>query len=206
MNSTIDVQWQPRNDLAIDIGYVNALGRHEVVPIPFNQSRIASPTNPLCGPAAVCAKPGASPYAQSYTYGYTVQSAACANYDPYGDNCPINLPNGQQMLVTQEGGNGDLRVPYIGLADESLQYVAEGISNYNALQAHVEKTFGRGLRFGASYTFSQSKDEQSALGLFYNGNNPLDLKQAYGLSDYDRPNVFSIINYRYGLVKFGLIL
>ena len=33
MNSTLDIQWQPRNDLAIDIGYVNALGRHEIIPI-----------------------------------------------------------------------------------------------------------------------------------------------------------------------------
>jgi hypothetical protein len=51
MNSSFDIQWQPRNDLAIDIGAVDALGRHEVIPIPFNQARIATPANPLCGPA-----------------------------------------------------------------------------------------------------------------------------------------------------------
>ena len=44
MNQTLDIQWQPRNDLVIDIGYVGNLGRHEVVPLPFNQARIASPT------------------------------------------------------------------------------------------------------------------------------------------------------------------
>ena len=54
LNETLDIQWQPRNDLAIDIGYVGNLGRHEVIPIPFNQARIASPSNPLCGPAKVC--------------------------------------------------------------------------------------------------------------------------------------------------------
>ena len=54
LNSTLDIQWQPRSDLAVDIGYVNALGRHEIIPIPFNQSRIATPTNPLCGPKAGC--------------------------------------------------------------------------------------------------------------------------------------------------------
>ena len=32
MNSTVDIQWQPRNDLAIDIGYVNALGRQRSFP------------------------------------------------------------------------------------------------------------------------------------------------------------------------------
>ncbi len=81
MNATLDVQWQPRNDLAIDIGYVNALGRHEIVPLPFNQARIATPTAPLCGPAAVCANAAASPFNQSYTYGYTVQSRLLAFFD-----------------------------------------------------------------------------------------------------------------------------
>src|ERR1700722_16084127 len=92
MNSSLDIQWQPRNDLAIDIGGVNALGRHEVIPVPFNQSRIATPTNPLCGPAAVCPNP-AAPYAQSYSYGYTVQTAAGCGFLA----CTLNLPNGQPM-------------------------------------------------------------------------------------------------------------
>jgi hypothetical protein len=196
----VDIQWQPRNDLAIDIGYVSALGRHEVIPIPFNQARIASPSNPLCGPAPVCATPGTAMFPQSYTYGYTVQSSTCANYDPYVNNCPINLSNGHPMIVTQEGGNGDLRVPYIGIADESEAYVAEGISNYNALQVHIEKRLSHGISFGVSYTYSRSMDEQSALGLFYNGNNPLDLKSAYGLSDFDRPHVINI-DYHYDLPK-----
>lgn len=83
MNSTLDVQWQPRRDLAIEIGYVGALGRHEIIPVPFNQARIASPSNPLCGPTSKC--PSASPFAQSYSYGYTVeQPPGC---DPFADNC-----------------------------------------------------------------------------------------------------------------------
>src|ERR1700730_8332880 len=102
MNSTLDIQWQPRNDLAIDIGYVNALGRHEIIPIPFNQPRIATPTSPLCGPAAVCANAAGSPWAQSYTYGFTVQGTA-SGCSIFGDFCPINLPNGQPMVTTPEG-------------------------------------------------------------------------------------------------------
>jgi len=46
LNDTLDIQWQPRRDLAIDIGYVGNLGRHEIVPLPFNQAQIASPTSP----------------------------------------------------------------------------------------------------------------------------------------------------------------
>jgi hypothetical protein len=196
MNTTLDIQWQPRNDLAIDIGYVNALGRHEIVPLPFNQARIASPTNPLCGPTAVCASPSTSPFAQSYTYGYTVQSTSGSFLC-----CTATLPNGQLYQFNSEGGNVDERVPYIGYAGESEAYTAEGVSAYNALQVHVEKRISHGLQAGASYTFSRSFDEQSAMGLFYNGSNPLQLRGGYAPSDYDRTHVFNI-DYHYELPKF----
>ena len=34
------------------------------------------------------------------------------------------------------------------------------------------------IQVGASYTYSHATDEQSGLGLFYNGNNPLNLRTA----------------------------
>jgi len=178
--STFDVQWQPRNDLAIDIGYVNALGRHEVVPVPYNQPGIATPTNPING--------------QDYTYGYTV-------LDPVTFD-PINLPGTQgPMQETFEGGNTDLRVPYIGYAGESLSYTAAGVSVYNALQTHIEKRMSHGLQAGLSYTFSRSMDDQSAMGLFYDGNNPTNLHSAYGLSDFDRTHVINF-DFRYEVHNF----
>jgi len=209
MNSTLDIQWQPRNDLAIEIGYVGGLGRHEVIPIPFNQARIASPSNPLCGTAAKCPNTSA-PFAQFYTYGYTVQqgepgsSPACGfGFDP----CPISLPKGPQgqdlgqMLLNSEGGNVDMRVPYIGYGAESELYTAEGISSYNALQVHIEKRISHGLQAAVSYTFSKSLDEQSAVGLFYNGNNPLNVRDGYGPSDFDRTHVINF-DYHYDFPKF----
>jgi hypothetical protein len=203
MNSTLDIQWQPRNDLAIDIGFVNALGRHEIIPVPFNQGRIASPTNPLCGPAAVCPNP-ADPHAQFFTYGYTPSAVPGCNY--FGQftvnpACDAFLPNGTQYQFNSEGGNIDERVPYIGYAGESLSFDAAGVSAYNALQAHIEKRLSHGLQAGLSYTFSRSFDEQSALGLFYNGSNPLDLRGGYAPSDFDRTHVLNI-DYHYELPKF----
>ena len=202
MNATLDIQWQPRKDLAIDIGYVNALGRHEIVPLPFNQSRIASPGNPLCGPTAKCPNAALSPFAQSYTYGYNVQSKKPIFFN--SDPLPLQDVNGhtlEKMVATSEGGNVDLRVPYIGYAGESEAYTAEGISAYNALQAHVEKRLSHGLQAGVSYTFSRAFDEQSAMGLFYNGSNPLQLRGGYAPSDYDRTHVFNV-DYHYELPKF----
>jgi Carboxypeptidase regulatory-like domain/TonB dependent receptor len=187
INDTLDLQWQPRNDLAIEIGYVGNFGRHEVIPIPFNQALIATPTNPV--------RPG-TPFEQDYTYGYTVQTASSCS--PF---CPINLPNGQPMQVNYEGGNVDLRVPYIGYSAESETYKAAGVSAYNALQTHVEKRMSHGLQVGFSYTYSHALDEQSGMGLFFNGNNPLNLRSAYGSSDFDRTHVFNF-SYVYQLPKF----
>jgi Carboxypeptidase regulatory-like domain len=185
LNQTLDIQWQPRNDLAIDIGYVGNLGRHEVIPIPFNQAQIARPSAPI--------RPG-TPFEQDYTYGYTI-------LDPT-TFAPINLPNGQPYQANFEGGNIDLRVPYIGYSSESESYTAAGVSAYNALQAHVEKRISHGLQVGFSYTYSHALDEQSALGLFYNGNNPLNLRSAYGNSDFDRTHVINF-SYLYQFPKFA---
>ena len=95
----------------------------------------------------------------------------------------------------------DLRVPYIGYSAESETYTAAGISAYNALQTHVEKRMSHGLQVGFSYTYSHATDEQSGMGLFYNGNNPLDLRSAYGSSDFDRTHVINF-SYPYELPNF----
>ncbi len=186
LNQTLDIQWQPRNDLAIDIGYVGNLGRHEIVPLPFNQAQIASPSAPLRA---------GTPFEQDYTYGYSILTNAATF-------APQILPNGTPYQQTFEGGNVDLRVPYIGYSSESESYTAAGISAYNALQAHVEKRMSHGLQVGFSYTYSHATDEQSAMGLFYNGNNPLDLRSGYGLSDFDRKHVMNF-TYTYQLPKFA---
>jgi len=191
INYTLDFQWQPRSDLAVDIGYVGNLGRHQVIPVPFNQATIASPTSPgLAG----------TPYQQNYSYGYTVESNnSCYGAGIYG---PITLPDGTCYQANDEGGNDDLRVPYIGFADESISYKAAGVDAYNALQAHFEKRMSHGIQFGASYTWSHATDEQSGLGLFYNGNNALNLRSGYGSSDFDRTHVVSV-NYGYQAPDFA---
>jgi hypothetical protein len=182
INDTLDIQWQPRRDLAIEVGYVGNFGRHEVVPIPFNEPGIASPSHPIH-----CLSSMTNLACQQSTYGYTVEGA--------------NLNNGNPYLATYEGGNVDLRVPYIGYSAESESYTAAGVSAYNALQTHIEKRMSHGLQVGFSYTYSHALDEQSALGLFYNGSNPQHLRDAYGSADFDRTHVINF-SYVYELPKF----
>jgi hypothetical protein len=172
-NYTLDIQWQPRNDLAVELGYVGNIGRHQVIPVPFNQPVIANAANPtLAG----------GPNQQIFTYGYELG---------YGS---VQLPDGSYYLTNSEGGNVDLRVPYTGYAAESISYRAAGVDAYNALQAHIEKRMSHGIQVGASYTYSHALDEQSGLGLFYNGNNPLNLRDGYASADFDRTHV---LNFNY---------
>ena len=44
------------------------------------------------------------------------------------------------MLTNYEGGNVDLRVPYLGYSSQSESYKAAGVSGYNALQTHPSKS------------------------------------------------------------------
>ncbi len=181
INYTLDLQWQPRNDLAIDLAYVGNVSRHQVIPVPFNQPGIATAANPIHG--------------QKFTYGFTpLSNPATFTF--------ANLPDGTQYMSNYEGGNIDLRVPYIGYASESIDYKAAGVAAYNALQLHIEKRMSHGLQVAASYTYSHALDEQSGLGLFYNGNNPLNLRDGYASADFDRTHVINF-NYVYRLPNFA---
>jgi len=173
INYTLDIQYQPRRDLAVDIGYVGNRGRHEVVPVPFNQAGIATTASPI--------------HRQAYSYGYQVNDASFN---------PLLLPNGQPQLDTFDGGNTDLRVPFLGYGVNSVSYTTNGNSAYDALLTHVEKRFSHGFQGGLSYTYSHALDEQSALGLFYTGNNPNNIREGYGSSDFDRTHVVTF-NYSY---------
>ena len=175
INYTLDIQWQPVSSVLLEASYVGNLARHQVVPVPLNQAQIATPAKPING--------------QIYSYGNAVQQAG--NYYCYYDCAPAHLPDGTIYQSQYEGGNVDLRVPYLGYAAESESYKAAGIADYNALQLHAEKRLSHGLTAGASYTYSHALDEQSDIGLFYTGNNALNLRSGYGSSDFDRTHVVS---------------
>jgi len=186
-NWSLDLQWQPRNDLVLTLGYTGNHGVHLPVPIPFNQPGIATPTNPINN--------------QIYSYGYLAatptQPGGCDRFNDSSPTC-IQLP--AEAVQTTIGafaasdGNTALRSPFIGLNPNADLWTAAGISNYNALQFSVTKRMSHGLQINASYTYSHSLDEGSGLGagLFFNGNNPLDLRTSYANSDFERPHVFTI--------------
>jgi Carboxypeptidase regulatory-like domain len=117
----------------------------------------------------------------------------------YGYNVPgVNA----ESVNTFDGGNTDARVPFVGFSPNSVLYVTNGASNYNAAQLQVTKRFSHGFMINTSYTWSHALDEGSNLGLFFNGNNALNLAQNYASSDFDRTHVLSI-NYIYQVPRMA---
>lgn len=174
-NWTMDVQWQPRSTLLLDVGYVGNHGLHELLPIPFNQPGLATPSNPING--------------QIYSYGYQATDADGGSGTQLTEQVATTIGE-----FTGADGNTALRVPFIGYNPNSNFWEAEGISNYNALQVGFKKLLSHGLMVNASYTWSHVMDEGSGIseGLFFNGNNPLDPRSAYGNAAFDRTHVFTV--------------
>jgi len=172
INYSLDIQWQPSSRTVIDLGYVGNRGRHAVVPIPFNAPVIATPSNPIWG--------------QTASYGFEV-----LNQNQCGSKYCDYAPIAGEPWNTEDGGNTDFRVPYIGFSPNASFYKTAGNSAYDALQAHIDKQMSNNYMLGASYTWSHTLDEQSDLGLFFTGDDPSNLRNSWASSDFDRTSVFS---------------
>jgi hypothetical protein len=183
-NWSLDLQWQPKNDVVLTLAYIGNRGVHQPIPIPFNQPGIATPTNPING--------------QIYSYGFEAadfSSPGCGFFDP-NPPCPLLTEQVQTTIGEFSGSDGNtaLRTPFIGFNPNADYWRAEGISTYNALQFQATKRMSHGLQVNASYTYSHSLDEGSGLGagLFFNGNDPLKPRTAYASSDFDRTHVLTV--------------
>ena len=180
INFTLSMEWQPRNDIAITIGYSGNRGRHSVIPIPFNE-----PQNATAGNPPMYLGKGAHPSDQTTSYGYQVLTDTPCDSD--GDFCSI----GTEPYSFYDGGNTDIRVPYVGYSPFAAEFETVGNSAYDSLQTHLEKRLSHHVQAGVSYTWSHALDEQSDIGLFFTGNDPAHLKNSYASSDFDRTHVIS---------------
>ena len=174
INLSFKMQWQPTNDLAFTLGYSGNLGRHAVIPVPLNEPGIATPNSPIHGETA--------------TYGFQVLNQNSLFVNQFGDFDYGSIAT--EPWNTEDGGNTDFRVPYVGFSPNAAIFTTAGNSSYNALEAHLEKRLSHHVQAGVSYTFSHTLDEQSDIGLFFTGNNPNNLRQSYSSSDFDRTHVF----------------
>ena len=181
-NWSLDLQWQPKNNLVLTLGYIGNRGVHQPIPIPFNQPGVATPTNPING--------------QIYSYGFQAADSTSPACSGNNFSCPLLTEQVQTTIgeFSFSDGNTALRTPFTGFNPNADLWKAEGISTYNALQLQATQKMSHGLQLNASYTYSHSLDEGSGLGagLFFNGNNPLVPRTAYASSDFDRTHVLTV--------------
>ncbi|MGH9913669.1 MAG: TonB-dependent receptor domain-containing protein [Pyrinomonadaceae bacterium] len=101
-------------------------------------------------------------------------------------------------VTTTTVANVPQRTPFLGLAAGVSQVQTDFSSNYNSLQTSVTKRLSHGLNFLAGYTWSKSLDVSSGggaggLSAFDIGlitNDQTNLRNSYGLSDFDRTHRF----------------
>lgn len=170
---SFNTQVQIARDTSFTVGYMGNVGRHLVIPVPFNQPQVATAASPV--------------HDQTSTYGYEVLNTA----SPASTANKYN-PIASEPFDTYDGGNTDLRVPYVGYSPNAALFEAAGVSAYNALIAQVTKRMGQYLGLQASYTFSHALDEQSDVGLFFTGDNPARLRDSYASADFDRTHIFTM--------------
>ena len=67
-----------------------------------------------------------------------------------------------------------------------------GISNYNALQVRLERSFQHGFYFVSGYTYSRCQDMDSSASFAADNQNIYDLKGDYGLCGFQIKNRFNV--------------
>jgi hypothetical protein len=116
---------------------------------------------------------------------------------------PTNPVNG---VTTNTEVNAVNRVPILGIAPGGLNQANWiGISNYNSLQANVQRRLTKGIQFGLSYTYGKTLTDVTGVGSFPLGggayNNQLNPMDGYGPADFDTRHRF-VANYLWNLPSF----
>ena len=109
-------------------------------------------------------------------------------------------------ITTSTAANINLRVPYLGFSPTGINEVNVGTdSRYSSLQTSVTKRYNKGYQFNASYTRAKSLDNSSGGASSTLGGisgDQTDLKQARGLSDFNRKHRL-VGTFIYELPAFG---
>jgi hypothetical protein len=183
------IQRQLRQDLVLQINYVGSQGHRllAIHDINYANPQTCLDINTVLG-AGTCA-----PFGEDFTY--NIPQGAI----PAGMN--FQLPTGQTVAggpnspaLTISGlrryssplcnYTNPATCPSDGVPVFSEIYAEDPIanSNYNSLQASLEKRFSKGLQFQAAYTFSKSIDQASS---FENILDPVNFQRTRSLSLFD---------------------
>jgi carboxypeptidase family protein len=198
-------------DILVQLGYVGAQGHRLLAIYEVNE------TNPktCLEIIAVLGPSGCAPFGEDLFYTFTLpagQGFDLPYFNPSGPSAtgpntpclPVNTPAGCHIV----GAAGGTPITLSGLrfysspfcnplsgagcpsTPPSVGIIAEDTvakSNYNSLQALLEKRFSHGLQFQASYTWSKTLDNASS---FEDALNPFNFNATYGLSKFDARHRF----------------
>ncbi len=179
---SLGVQHQIGEGITIDVAYVGTLSRHLVTSrdlnaIPYMTAFTKAAQDPAnyAGGVVPDVEPNLNPQ-------WAAAGLSFSGRNAYGRNAYTNAP----------------LVPFKGYGQISyLQF--DGTSNYNSLQASLQRRFSKGLTFGLAYTWSKSlataNGDQDTQNSF---NAALD----YRAASWDRTHVFAA-NYVYNLPNLG---
>jgi hypothetical protein len=125
-----------------------------------------------------------------YVGNRTLHAAGFLEFNQAQLASPSNPING---ATTNSAGNVIQRLPFAGVSSGSLYSQTRFISNYNSLQSSLTKRLGHGLQFLGSYTWSRNLNQTSGSSgsevyeLWLMTNDQTNPRQAYGPTDFDRP-------------------
>lgn len=167
-NFNLNVQYQVSKSTIFSLGYVGAIGRHEIGAYNLNPAGVA---------------PG-------------------VNFNPAAQACGSDI-----FLANCTGGASFQYGAYTNTIGQIGVQTTDYSSNYNSLQASLNRMFNNGLAFQIAYTWSRNFDYTSNLeNSAFNGPgiNNFDVAQNYGPSANDAPQRL-VANYIYTLpfYKYG---
>ena len=143
---SFNVQYQLTKTMAATVGYTGNRSRHLVVPVPFNEPGIATPNSPING--------------ETSSYGYEV-----LNTNPLTMSGKYYNPISTEPYDTYDGGNIDLRVPYVGYSPNAALYRAAANGAYDSLQAHLERQMSHYVQLGASLHLQTTRSTSRAISV-----------------------------------------
>ena len=177
---SLGVQQDLGHGTTLDLAYVGTLSRHLVTSrninaVPYGAGFLRQNQDPNCslwnGGGVPAVQPGMDPQYQAAGYDF---NGWCAYGHPAYTNAYL--------------------VPFKGYGQiPGLRW--DGTSNYNSLQASLQRRFSRGLTFGVVYTWSKSLATASSDS---DEQNPVDALLDHRAASWDRTHVFAA-NYVYDL-------
>ena len=178
---SLGVQRQIGTGTTVDIAYVGTLGRHLVTARNLNQV------------------PYLTAFSQAAQDPAKWQAAFGTGVQPVEPNLPTAYSQAGFNYSGSYAYDPTFLVPYpdYGVIE---YYKFDGTSNYNSLQASVQRRFSKSLTFGAVYTFSKALTTASADEDWQDTFFPR--KYDYRLASYDVPHVLAV-NYVYDLPSTG---